>query len=162
MQIYKKITYYTQVTFSIAIFAAVSALSISIMNRNLATIQGTLESQMVRNEIDAQAEGLRFIQNAFLSERELASSRRTYQDLWLKLSRGPNATISTEAGTGLANDPKSISEYTSVECSKYYDLNNTSNIHNIFSDRAFVLNTLTRSEERRVGKECRSRWSPYH
>ena len=23
-------------------------------------------------------------------------------------------------------------------------------------------NTTTRSEERRVGKECRSRWSPYH
>ena len=22
--------------------------------------------------------------------------------------------------------------------------------------------TVTRSEERRVGKECRSRWSPYH
>ena len=28
---------------------------------------------------------------------------------------------------------------------------------------AFARNTaLTRSEERRVGKECRSRWSPYH
>src|SRR5688572_2224150 len=25
-----------------------------------------------------------------------------------------------------------------------------------------IENTLTRSEERRVGKECRSRWSPYH
>ena len=24
------------------------------------------------------------------------------------------------------------------------------------------LSRLTRSEERRVGKECRSRWSPYH
>ena len=23
-------------------------------------------------------------------------------------------------------------------------------------------NTIRRSEERRVGKECRSRWSPYH
>ena len=23
-------------------------------------------------------------------------------------------------------------------------------------------NQVTRSEERRVGKECRSRWSPYH
>ena len=23
-------------------------------------------------------------------------------------------------------------------------------------------NTQVRSEERRVGKECRSRWSPYH
>src|SRR5256885_3336480 len=25
-----------------------------------------------------------------------------------------------------------------------------------------ALRTLIRSEERRVGKECRSRWSPYH
>ena len=25
-----------------------------------------------------------------------------------------------------------------------------------------IKNTTTRSEERRVGKECRSRWSPYH
>ena len=25
-----------------------------------------------------------------------------------------------------------------------------------------VMRNLTRSEERRVGKECRSRWSPYH
>ena len=27
---------------------------------------------------------------------------------------------------------------------------------------ALKLVNLTRSEERRVGKECRSRWSPYH
>src|SRR3712207_9230542 len=26
----------------------------------------------------------------------------------------------------------------------------------------FIVNLLGRSEERRVGKECRSRWSPYH
>ena len=25
-----------------------------------------------------------------------------------------------------------------------------------------ITDGLTRSEERRVGKECRSRWSPYH
>ena len=24
------------------------------------------------------------------------------------------------------------------------------------------VNVISRSEERRVGKECRSRWSPYH
>src|SRR2546426_11848417 len=28
--------------------------------------------------------------------------------------------------------------------------------------RADYAEKLTRSEERRVGKECRSRWSPYH
>ena len=29
-------------------------------------------------------------------------------------------------------------------------------------ERQAALLTSTRSEERRVGKECRSRWSPYH
>src|SRR5260370_26593587 len=35
---------------------------------------------------------------------------------------------------------------------------------NLFSDLSVVLfdTTSLRSEERRVGKECRSRWSPYH
>ena len=28
--------------------------------------------------------------------------------------------------------------------------------------RENIANVLLRSEERRVGKECRSRWSPYH
>ena len=28
--------------------------------------------------------------------------------------------------------------------------------------RDHTVHILTRSEERRVGKECRSRWSPYH
>src|SRR5690554_4964171 len=31
-----------------------------------------------------------------------------------------------------------------------------------WNDFLWPLIALTRSEERRVGKECRSRWSPYH
>ena len=30
------------------------------------------------------------------------------------------------------------------------------------TSRTFASAEKTRSEERRVGKECRSRWSPYH
>ena len=33
---------------------------------------------------------------------------------------------------------------------------------NIVSDIIQSFPKLLRSEERRVGKECRSRWSPYH
>ena len=32
----------------------------------------------------------------------------------------------------------------------------------VYSDINFILLGISRSEERRVGKECRSRWSPYH
>jgi len=33
--------------------------------------------------------------------------------------------------------------------------------NNLFNDLRVEVESL-RSEERRVGKECRSRWSPYH
>ena len=32
----------------------------------------------------------------------------------------------------------------------------------VFIDQDFKAKSKMRSEERRVGKECRSRWSPYH
>ena len=35
-------------------------------------------------------------------------------------------------------------------------------IRKVQSRRRFIKYVLLRSEERRVGKECRSRWSPYH
>ena len=37
-----------------------------------------------------------------------------------------------------------------------------SDIEEFLTRQGFSLNNITRSEERRVGKECRSRWSPYH
>ena len=48
--------------------------------------------------------------------------------------------------------------YTAVSAESTYDADE-------LSKAVFVLNDLgivSRSEERRVGKECRSRWSPYH
>ena len=47
-------------------------------------------------------------------------------------------------------------------------LNKEQAAHNLPDDAAIANNpspladNTTRSEERRVGKECRSRWSPYH
>ena len=35
-------------------------------------------------------------------------------------------------------------------------------ISGLFSGGLYLLPIFSRSEERRVGKECRSRWSPYH
>ena len=34
--------------------------------------------------------------------------------------------------------------------------------HLLTTDKDIIAQAQTRSEERRVGKECRSRWSPYH
>ena len=42
------------------------------------------------------------------------------------------------------------------------DNNETIIVLGLFKDRAVIRIGDQRSEERRVGKECRSRWSPYH
>src|SRR3989442_15459176 len=47
--------------------------------------------------------------------------------------------------------------YTSNEVSTRYHESDSFSIKNVHSQRKSL-----RSEERRVGKECRSRWSPYH
>lgn len=134
-----------EVTFAIMIFSLIAVLSMQIMDRDIAMIQGALETEMARNEIDAQAEALRYIQNAYLSEREFADKDREFEDLWLELSRAKDddgKTVSG-AGNGLANLPDRISQYPANNCESYYDDGSVSDdpVHNVFEDSAFVINT---------------------
>ena len=60
--------------------------------------------------------------------------------------------------------------YSKINCPKPLKNNNGSYLIKIKNKTACIVsflqgkdkNKLNRSEERRVGKECRSRWSPYH
>ena len=52
-----------------------------------------------------------------------------------------------------------------VENDLFYAVMESRHLHEIMNNRFHVLDEarqIRRSEERRVGKECRSRWSPYH
>ena len=63
--------------------------------------------------------------------------------------------------TYIAIDLKSF--YASVECKERNRDPLTTNL--VVADKSRTEKTIclaVRSEERRVGKECRSRWSPYH
>ena len=66
----------------------------------------------------------------------------------------------------LDNKKNGASEYDIYdECSDEYlvEIFNAETERDIENIRRYVyLKAFSRSEERRVGKECRSRWSPYH
>ena len=51
-------------------------------------------------------------------------------------------------------------------CNTSHNINDLSgvnlNVHDPSGSGAYLTGDKGRSEERRVGKECRSRWSPYH
>lgn len=125
-----------EVTIAITVFCIISIITMGIMDRNLNSIQGALELEMARNEIDAQAEALRFIHNSFLSEREY--TEKEYENLWKSL-----ALSTDDPNKGLANAPGNISPFTAAQCSVYYDKNATASgqPHSIITDHAFVVNT---------------------
>lgn len=74
-----------EVMLSVAIFGMVTVGSIQLMNRGVATAQGNLETSMARNEIDAQAEALRFIHKAYTTNRSNPTNQ--YSVLWRAITQ---------------------------------------------------------------------------
>lgn len=116
-----------EVTISILVFSIVAIISVGIMDRSMATAQENLELNMTRNEIDAQAEAIRFIHNSFLAERELVKEGRVYQELWQTL---------VSSKTGMMNNPAKIADFRLGKCEDAYN-----GSHPIIQDKAFVINT---------------------
>lgn len=120
-----------EVIFAISVFSLVAVISLAAMNDSIETAQGSLEVTMARNEIDAQAEALRFIHNSFLSEREYAESEQVYKALWKRL------TDSNVAG-GLANDYTDVPDLNYSDCKVPYDNSQPNSIQSV---HGFVVNT---------------------
>ena len=72
-----------EVMLSISIFAMVAMIAINLMNTGINTIQRTLETEMARNEIDGQADAIRFIHNNYVAERNLDDAQ--YKKAWNKI-----------------------------------------------------------------------------
>jgi len=62
-------------------------------------------------------------------------------------------SLFTEDGLKMTEESKNIVKYKSDQLIVLLSHNPRENSNTLF---------VGRSEERRVGKECRSRWSPYH
>lgn len=56
-----------EVMFAFAIFALVAVGSLTVMNRGIATAQQSLEITLVRAQMDAQAEAIRYIHQAYVA-----------------------------------------------------------------------------------------------
>lgn len=63
-----------EVLFAITVFSLVVVGSLSIMNQGSATAQRSLEISLVRNEIDAQAEALRFLNASYVAAYQSGAS----------------------------------------------------------------------------------------
>ncbi|MBR5418778.1 hypothetical protein IK110_00810 [Candidatus Saccharibacteria bacterium] len=130
-----------EVMLSISVFAVVALLAINMMNDGINTAQRTLETAMARNEIDAQAEALRFIHQSYVAERQKTSSESGFKQLWETIiNQHVNKPSSLEDGEDdLKNGGLTAFDINNMDsCNIAY----SSNENGHFSKyRSFILNT---------------------
>ena len=87
-----------EVLFATAIFSLVAVGSLSIMNQGTATSQRSLEITLVRQQIDAQAETLRFLNSSYIAAYQPGSnySVSTPAGQWQLMQNSIKATANTK------------------------------------------------------------------
>lgn len=119
---------------AIAIFAVLSVITINLMNGGINTAQRTLEYTMARNEIDSQAEALRYIHQSYIAERQLDEDASKFNKLWVALSNIAMPPVNLEDNS--ATDPAVFDVNQLSSCGDAYTNNGMVKKYN-----AFVLNT---------------------
>ncbi|MBQ8996505.1 InlB B-repeat-containing protein, partial [Candidatus Saccharibacteria bacterium] len=112
-----------EVMFAVGIFGMVAVGAISLMNRGLKTAQTTLETTMAMNELNTQAEALRFIHDAYISEENLPN--KDYSRVWQEIAE------SAYAYTDLDDDFYDAYNGSETSCEELY---------NSLPSRAFIVN----------------------
>lgn len=78
-----------EVALAFSAFSLVSMVILSMMNSGTQRLESAIETTMARNEVDSQAEAIRFIHNSYLSEREYihlaGNNQQKYFDIWDRL-----------------------------------------------------------------------------
>lgn len=87
-----------EVMFAITIFSLVVVSGLSIMNQGSATAQKALEISLVRQEIDSQAEALRFLNASYISSYKLSTLSEKAK-VWNSIKDSFTVTQASEYGT---------------------------------------------------------------
>ncbi len=129
-----------EVLLATTIFSFVAISSMVIINSNTNNLEANLELTMARTEIDAQAEAIRFIHDAYVAENDFAftedsknqlATRSPYHRLWQRLTN--NAVSAAPGLLSNSSTPTAL-----MSCSNYYEGNDS-----IFAQNrhAYAINT---------------------
>lgn len=137
-----------EVMFALAVFSLVAILSISLMNMGVRSAEGSLEHVVARNELNAQAEALRFIHSSYISEMTLPECKdvdankknpekcQQYLETWDDIVE--NAVTADEAAsTGLLDLGRQVMD---GGCNQFYEIKDDGKTP-LDRVHAFVINT---------------------
>lgn len=80
-----------EVLFAVTIFSALAISGLSVMNRSVGTAQRTLEVSLVRQEINNQAEVLRFVHDSYISGSDTVQAQ-----VWNNIADSSNIILANQ------------------------------------------------------------------
>ena len=107
-----------EVMLAVGIFSMVAVAVVSVMSGGTSSAQTALEATLAREEIDTQAEALRFIQSSYISEKDTEDGK--FAKLWKLITAseyGNSNNVNVITGE---NGIKEIANYSPKECSALY------------------------------------------
>lgn len=135
-----------EVTIAIGIFSMIAIAIASVMSSGTSGSQMALETTLAREEIDAQADALRFIHSSYISSKRFEDSKNTYQDstnpyrnIWGQITSRANV-IDTDAPAG---EMPNVGQFSPTSCDALYDKESPDSL---YAQKAFILNLRNLSD----------------
>ncbi|MCB9819899.1 prepilin-type N-terminal cleavage/methylation domain-containing protein [Candidatus Nomurabacteria bacterium] len=97
-----------EVMMALSIFSMIAVGALAVMNRSISMAQDALESTLVRNEIDAQAETLRFLHHAYMAESSPNLAAGTLANKFMDIIKDDN--VITDGTASEFGKPTCITE----------------------------------------------------
>ena len=108
-----------EVILAVGIFSMVAVAVLAVMNGGASSAQLSLEATLAREEVDTQAEALRFIHSSYIAEKISGGTGRPYTELWHKVTgRSDGGNVDVVSGGELTDD---ILNFNPGECSSLYE-----------------------------------------
>lgn len=130
-----------EVMLAVGIFSMVAVAVVAVMSGGTSGAQTALETTLTREEIDAQAEALRFIQSSYIAEKD--DKNGAFSQLWQTITDSSHTITDT-------NGINSVTSYSVDSCEDLY----SSNVSNIFSQKAFVIDTRALGDLTKANSEA--------
>lgn len=112
-----------EVILAVGIFSMVAVAVLAVMNGGASSAQLSLEATLAREEVDTQAEALRFIHSSYIAEKISGETGGLYTKLWQKVTgRSDGGNVDVVSGVELTDDD--ILNFNPGECSSLYDEHN--------------------------------------
>ena len=119
-----------EVTIAIGIFSLVAVAVVAVVSNSTSSAQANLENTVTREEIDAQAEAIRFIHDSYVMD---TSESSVYKDIWNQIEEKAVKNLSAQALEAIEN-------YMPTTCDAPYKFKDKNGKDYDYSNNYFVIN----------------------